>query len=577
MLIRLLRRFAGPYRSRVALVVTLLAGQTLGMLYLPNLTADIINNGVVTGDLHYIWTTGAEMLAIALGVGIVSIIAVYYASRVAMGGGADMRAAVFARVQSFSAREMAGFGTPSLITRNTNDVQQVQVFVQAALTLLVVAPIMCVGGVIMAVRESAALSRLLAVSIPLMLIVVGVVLVVLQPQFRSLQQKIDRVNQVLREQITGVRVIRAFVRTDAEEERFAAANTDLTSTGLRINRVFSVAFPSIQLIMSLSSVAVVWFGGLLIRDESMPVGNLTAFLAYIMQILIAVMMAIFLTILAPRASASAERIEQVLETEPAVVDPPAPVRPLRRRGAVELRNAGFAYPSSRLPVLQDVQLEFHPGRTNGIIGGTGAGKTTLLNLIPRFFDPTGGTVLVDGVDVREQELEQLWASLALVPQMSYLFSGTVATNLRLGRPDATDEELWRALDIAQARPFVAAMPGGLDAPVDQGGTNMSGGQRQRLAIARALVKRPRLYLFDDCFSALDATTDAHLRADLREETRDATVVIVTQRVSTIVDADLIVVLDEGRVAGTGTHAELLEGCGSYREIVASQVGEEAAA
>ena len=577
MLIKLLRRFLRPYRRQVAAVVALLAAQTIANLYLPNLNADIINNGVVKGNLGYIWTTGGLMLGITLVLGVVSIVAVYLASRVAMGAGAEIRAAVFGRVQSFSAREMHRFGTPSLITRNTNDIQQVQIFVQAGLTLIVIAPIMSVGGVIMALHESAALSPLLAVSVPLMLALIGAVLVVVVPQFRSMQGKLDRINEVLREQITGVRVVRAFVRTDAEAERFDEANADLTATALRINRVFSLAFPSVMAIMNLSSVAVIWFGGLLVRDGSMPIGNLTAFLAYILQILMSVMMAVFLMILLPRAVASAERIVQVLEAEPSVVDPPKPVRPLRPTGAVEFRDVSFGYPGSELPALHDLEFALLPGRTSAIIGGTGSGKTTLLNLIPRFFDASRGRVLVDGVDVREQELEQLWGGIGFVPQSAYLFSGTVASNLRFGRPEASDAELWRALEIAQAREFVAAMPGGLDAPVDQGGTNVSGGQRQRLSIARALVKRPRLYLFDDCFSALDAATDARLRAALRTETGDAAVVIVAQRVSTIIDADLIIVLDEGRVVGTGRHRDLLASCDAYREIVASQLGEEAAA
>ena len=577
MLSRLLRTYLGPYRRQVAVVVALLAAQTVANLYLPNLNADIINNGVVKGDLGYIWATGGLMLGITLALGVVSIVAVYFASRVAMGAGADIRAAVFNAVQAFSAREMHRFGTPSLITRNTNDIQQVQIFVQAGLTLIVIAPIMSIGGVIMAVHESAALSPLLAVSVPVMLALIGVVLVAVVPQFRSMQGKIDRINQVLREQITGVRVIRAFVRTDAEAERFGEANSDLTNTALRINRIFALAFPSVMAIMNLSSVAVIWFGGLLVRDGSMPIGNLTAFLAYILQILMSVMMAVFLMILFPRAVASAERIQQVVEAEPSVVEPSKPVRPVAPTGLVEFRSVTFAYPGSELPVLHDVSVELLPGRTSAIIGGTGSGKTTLLDLVPRFFDASGGTVLVDGVDVREQELEQLWSGIGLVPQASYLFSGTVESNLRFGRPDATEAELWHALEIAQAREFVAAMPGGLEAPIDQGGTNVSGGQRQRLSIARALVKRPRLYLFDDCFSALDAATDARVRAALRADTSAAAVVIVAQRVSTIMDADLIVVLDEGRIAGTGSHGELLASCDAYREIVASQLGEEAAA
>jgi ABC-type multidrug transport system fused ATPase/permease subunit len=528
MLIRLLRSYLRPYAGQVALVVALLVIQTAGNLYLPNLTADIINNGVVKGNLHYIWTTGGVMLAITLVLGVVSIVAVYWASRVAMGVGADMREGVFTRVQAFSARDIDHFGTPSLITRNTNDIQQIQLLLQVALTLMVVAPIMSVGGVILAVRESAALSPLLGVAVPVMALVIGVVLVMVVPQFRSMQVKVDRINQVLREQITGVRVIRAFVRSQSEGARFADANADLTATALRVNRIFALTLPALIVILNLSSVAVLWFGGRLVSEGSMPIGNLTAFLAYILQILLAVMMAVMMAILLPRAEASAERVEQVLNTAPSIADPMRPVRPPQMTGLVQFENVAFGYPGSERPVLHGLSFAFRPGETSAIIGGTGSGKTTLLNLVPRFFDATTGSVLVNGVDVRTQELEKLWGSIGLVPQAAFLFSGTVASNLRFGKPEATDAELWRALEIAQAGDFVSAMSGGLDAPIDQGGTNVSGGQRQRLSIARALVKQPQLYLFDDCFSALDAATDAQLRAALKAETRDAAVVIVAR-------------------------------------------------
>ena len=577
MLIRLLRTYLRPYTGQVAVVVALLVVQTVGNLYLPNLNADIINNGVVKGNLHYILTTGGVMLAIALVLGVVAIVAVYWASRVAMGAGADIRGAVFARVQGFSAREINRFGTPSLITRNTNDIQQIQLFLQVALTLMVIAPIMSVGGVILAIKEGAALSPLLAVAVPVMALVIGVVLVTVVPQFRSMQVKIDRINEVLREQITGVRVIRAFVRGRSEGRRFSEANADLTSTALRVNRIFALTLPAMMAILNLSSVAVLWFGGRLVSDGSMPIGNLTAFLAYILQILMAVMMAVMMVILLPRAVASAERVEQVLDTVAAIADPPRPIKPAQVSGLVQFENVTFGYPGSERPVLHELSFALQPGETSAIIGGTGSGKTTLLDLIPRFFDATNGTVLVNGVDVRNQELEELWSSVGLVPQAAFLFSGTVASNLRFGKPEATDVELWRALEIAQARDFVAAMPGGLDAPIDQGGTNVSGGQRQRLSIARALVKQPRLYLFDDCFSALDAATDARLRAAMKLTTRDAAVVIVAQRVSTIMQADLIIVLDHGVIAGMGTHRELLGSCDPYREIVVSQLGEDAAA
>ncbi len=576
MLVRLLRAYLRPYGRQIVVLITLLVAQTVGNLYLPNLNADIINNGVEKGDIHYIWTTGAIMLAIALAVGVLAIVAVYWASRVAMGAGADLRAAVFTRVQSFSTREVNRFGTPSLITRNTNDIQQIQLFLQMGLTIMVIAPIMCVGGMIMAVKEGAALSLLLVVALPVMAVVIGAMLVAVVPQFRVMQVKIDGINQVLREQITGVRVIRAFVRNDSEAQRFAVANEDLTNTALRVNRVFALMLPTMMMILNLSSVAVLWFGGRLVSEGSMPIGNLTAFLTYILQILLSVMMAVMVAILLPRAAASAERVQEVLLTVPVVSDPAQPVRPSLASGVVTFDGVSFEYPGSERPVVEELSFTFEPGQTSAIIGGTGSGKTTLLNLIPRFFDATRGYVLVNGVDVREQAQESLWASLGIVPQAAYLFSGTVASNLRFGRPEASDEELWRALEIAQAKDFVAAMPGALEAPIDQGGTNVSGGQRQRLSIARALVKQPSVYLFDDCFSALDAATDARLRAALKEGTRNAAVVIVAQRVSTIMQAERIIVLDDGRIVGLGTHQELVKSCAPYREIVVSQLGEGAA-
>jgi ATP-binding cassette subfamily B protein len=572
----LLRAFLRPYRRPITILVVLLVAQTVGNLYLPNLNADIINNGVITGKLHYILSTGLVMIAITVLVGICAVVAVYFASRIGMGAGADIREAVFTRVQSFSARDMNRFGTASLITRNTNDIQQIQLFLQMALTMMVIAPIMCVGGIILAIHEGAQLSTLLLVAVPVMAVFIGIVMVRVIPQFRSMQLKIDRINEVLREQITGVRVIRAFVRNDSEAQRFAVANEDLTNTALRVNRVFALMLPTMMMILNLSSVAVLWFGGRLVSEGSMPIGNLTAFLTYILQILLSVMMAVMVAILLPRAAASAERVQEVLLTVPVVSDPAQPVRPSLASGVVTFDGVSFEYPGSERPVVEELSFTFEPGQTSAIIGGTGSGKTTLLNLIPRFFDATRGYVLVNGVDVREQAQESLWASLGIVPQAAYLFSGTVASNLRFGRPEASDEELWRALEIAQAKDFVAAMPGALEAPIDQGGTNVSGGQRQRLSIARALVKQPSVYLFDDCFSALDAATDARLRAALKEGTRNAAVVIVAQRVSTIMQAERIIVLDDGRIVGLGTHQELVKSCAPYREIVVSQLGEGAA-
>jgi len=576
-LLRVLADFLRPYARPVALVVGLLLIQAIANLYLPNLSADIINNGVTKGDLGYIWRIGAIMLALAVVVGILAIVAVYFASRAAMGFGRDVRRAVFERVQQFSATEMNRFGTPSLITRNTNDVQQVQLFVQMALTMLVTAPIILVGGIILAVRENVTLSAILIVILPLMIAVFAVLMYFAIPLFQSMQRKIDRITEVLREQITGVRVIRAFNRIPYERDRFQAANLDLTTTALRVNRIFALALPALLAIMNLSSVAVVWFGGHLIDSGQMPVGNLIAFLAYILQIMFAVMMAVMMIIFIPRAAASAARLEAVLSTQPSITDPEQPVEPTAITGAVEFRDVTFGYPGGEKPVLHGLSFELRPGATTAIIGGTGSGKTTLLNLIPRFFDTTDGAVYVNDVDVRRQPLETLWSSIGLVPQQAYLFKGTIAENLRFGKDDATEAELWHALDVAQARDFVAAMPEKLEAPVDQGGTNLSGGQRQRLAIARALVRRPPLYLFDDCFSSLDAGTDARLRSALKPEARDAAVVIVAQRVSTILSADQIIVLDAGRIVGIGNHQELLSTTEAYREIVASQLGEEAVA
>jgi ATP-binding cassette subfamily B multidrug efflux pump len=577
LLIWLLRTYLRPYSRHVAVVVVLVLVQSIANLYLPNLNADIINNGVVKGDVGYIWRTGGLMLGLTVVLGIIAIAAIYWASLASMGVGRDLRAAVFAKVQTFSAREINRLGTPSLITRNTNDVQQIQLFLQIALTLMVGAPILAVGALIMALREDVKLSAILIVVIPVLGLIVWFMFVKAVPLFRSMQGKIDRINQVLREQIMGVRVIRAFRRTEFEEGRFETANADLTSTALRVNRLFVVAFPALMGVMNLTTVAVLWFGGHLVDSGDMSIGNLTAFLMYILLILMSMMMAIAMVILVPRAEASAARIQEVLTTEPSIGDPAQPADPGQPTGVVEFRDVTFGYPGGEHAVLEDLAFTLRPGETTAIIGGTGAGKTTLLNLIPRFFDVSGGTLLVDGVDVRRQSLERLWGTIVLVPQRAFLFSGTVADNLRFGNEHATDEELWHALEVAQARDFVEEMPGGLGAPIDQGGTNVSGGQRQRLAIARALAKRPAVYLFDDCFSALDAGTDARLRTALRADTKNATVLIVAQRVSTIMHADRIIVLDEGRVVGLGRHEELMRSCEPYREIVDSQLGEAAVA
>ncbi len=577
MLFTLLRRHLPHYTLQVGLVLLLLLVQSIANLYLPNLNAEIINNGVAKGDTAYIVRTGSFMLGVTLLLGLVAVATAYVASRVAQGVGRDLRGSLFTRVLAFSAREMDHFGTPSLITRNTNDVQQIQLFLQLGLMLMVSAPIMAIGGVIMAVHEDVHLSLLLLVIVPLMAGVVAILLRLAVPLFRAMQVRIDRVTLVLREQIMGVRVIRAFVRVAPEAERFERANADLTGTALQVNRIFAAAFPILMGIMNLSTVAVLWFGGRLVDSGDMPIGNLTAFLMYIMQILMAVLMAVGMVIFVPRAEASAERIAAVLDAVPSVTDPAEPREPARETGVVALRDVSFGYLHGERPVLQNITFELRPGETTAVIGGTGSGKSTLVKLMTRSFDVSSGVLEVDGVDVRAQRRDRLWSRLGLVPQQAYLLSGTVADNLRLGRAAATDAELWHALEVAQASDFVAAMPGQLEAPIDQGGTNVSGGQRQRLAIARALVKRPAIYLFDDCFSALDATTDARLRAALKTDTVGAAVLIVAQRVSTILHADRIVVLDEGRVVGIGPHEELMRTCEPYREIVESQLGEAVAA
>ncbi|MGW2157748.1 ABC transporter ATP-binding protein [Nonomuraea sp. NPDC001699] len=577
MLLRLLRVQLRPYGKEITLVVLFQFVQTLATLYLPTLNADIIDHGVITGDTGYIMRVGLVMLGVTFIQIVCSIVAVYYGARTSMALGRDLRAAIFHRVQGFSVQEVNRFGAPSLITRTTNDVQQVQLLVLMTFTMMVAAPIMCVGGIVLALRQDTALSSLLLVVLPVMIVIVGLVVWRMRPLFRTMQERIDRINQVLREQIIGIRVIRAFVRDRHERERFGVANERLTDVSLRVGRLMALMFPSVMLVVNVSSVAVIWFGGQRIADGAMQVGALTAVISYLMQILMSVMMAMFMFMMIPRAEVSAERIEDVLGTEPTVHPPAEPVVPDGHAGELELRSVDFRYPGAEDPVLSGVSFTARRGRTTAIIGSTGSGKTTLLNLVPRLFDATAGDVLVDGVNVRDLDPAALARAVGLVPQGPYLFSGTVASNLRYGRPDATDEELWRALEIAQAREFVEAMPGGLDEPISQGGTNVSGGQRQRLAIARTLVHRPEIYLFDDSFSALDYATDARLRAALAAEITDATIVIVAQRVNTIRDADLILVLDEGRVVGSGDHAELMETCPTYREIVLSQLTEQEAA
>ena len=577
MLIRLLRTYLRQYRKPLALVLVLQLAQTLATLYLPTLNADIIDNGVILHNTHYILTTGGVMLAITLAQILCAIGAVYFGAQVAMALGRDVRQGVFRRVLMFSDREVNHLGTSSLITRTTNDVQQVQMLAIMTFTLLLSAPIMCVGGIILALNQNVPLSSLLLVAVPLLAIILALIISRMRPLFRQMQERLDNINRVLREQITGVRVIRAFVRDPQERERFAGASTQLFDVSLGAGKLMALMFPSVLLVLNLSTTAVVWFGGHLVADGTMQIGSLTAFITYLAQILTSVMMATFMFMLVPRAEVSAERIMEVIDTEPGVAAPASPLPAGPEPGRLELRNVEFRYPGAEQPVLHDISLTALPGRTTAIIGGTGSGKTTLVNLIPRLLDVTAGSLLVGGVDVRELDPAQLSAAVGLVPQKPYLFSGTVATNLRYGNQQATDEDLWRALEIAQARDFVERMPDGLDSRIAQGGTNVSGGQRQRLAIARALVHKPQIYLFDDSFSALDYATDARLRSALATEVTDATMIIVAQRVATIRHADQILVLDAGRIVARGTHAELMESSETYREIVLSQLTEQEAA
>ncbi|MGO4586233.1 ABC transporter ATP-binding protein [Arthrobacter sp. 2RAF6] len=577
MLWKLLVQYLRPHRRLLIAVVIFQLAQSIASLYLPTLNADIIDEGVAKGDTGYILGTGTLMLLITLLQIACSITAVYFGAKAAMGLGRDLRGAIFTRVGEFSEQEVTRFGAPSLITRSTNDVQQVQQLVLMSCTLMVAAPMLSIGGVIMAVRQDAQLSWLIAVSVPVLLVAVGLIVSRMVPLFRKMQVRIDTVNRVLREQLAGIRVVRAFVREDMETERFASANQDVTEMALRAGRLMALMFPVVMLVLNVSSVAVIWFGSFRIDDGSMQVGTLIAFLSYLMQILMSVMMATFMAVMIPRAAVSADRIGEVLQTQSSVRPPENPVTETAGRGELELLDVGFAYPGAEQPVLSGISFRARAGQTTAIIGSTGAGKTTLVNLLPRLFDASSGSVRIDDVDVRELHPDLLWGHIGLVPQKPYLFSGTVRTNLLYGKPDATEEELWRALSIAQAQDFVEEMEGGLDAPISQGGTNVSGGQRQRIAIARALVKQPELYIFDDSFSSLDTATDARLRQALKRHTSGATMVIIAQRVSSIADAEQILVLDDGRLVGRGTHEELLETSETYREIVSSQLAAEEAA
>jgi ATP-binding cassette subfamily B multidrug efflux pump len=573
---KLLVRYLRPAWPLIIAVVVFQLAQSIASLLLPTLNADIIDNGVVTGDIPYIWQTGGVMLAVSLVQVACAIVAVYFGSRLAMGMGRDVRGDLFHRVVAFSQREVGQFGAPSLITRNSNDVQQVQMLVQVSATLMISAPMLAIGGVIMAVRQDAGLSWLMAVAIPVLLVIVGAIVWRMVPAFTQMQKRIDRVNQIMREQLTGIRVVRAFVREREERARFSAASDEVQETALRAGNLMALMFPAVMLVMNVSSVAVIWFGAFQVQENGVQIGTLFAFLQYLMQILMGVMMATFMFVMIPRAAVCANRIGEVLDTEPSVAAPavaaPAPVP----AGRVEFDAVDFAYPGAEDAVLRDLSFTVEPGTTTAIIGSTGSGKTTLIGLVARLFDVTAGAVRVDGVDVREYDPDELWQRIGLVQQRAFLFSGSIASNLRYGNGEATDAELWDALDLAQARDFVEALPEGLEAPIAQGGTNVSGGQRQRLAIARALVKRPEVYIFDDSFSALDLGTDAALRRALDRRLPEATRIVVAQRVSTIRHADQIIVLDHGRMVGIGTHDELVETCETYAEIVESQLAAEAA-
>ena len=577
MLVRLLRRHLQPYTGLLLCVLVLQFAQVMASLYLPTLNADIIDKGVATGDTGYIWRMGAFMLVVSVGQGVCSVAATYLAARSAMSMGRDLRGEVFERVSGFSEREITAFGAGSLITRNTNDVQQVQMLVMMGCTMLVTAPVMAVGGIIMAITRAPSLSWLIGVSVPVLLVAVGLIVGRMLPLFRSYQDKLDTINRVMREQLTGIRVIRAFVREQAETERFEDANTDIARVGERVGQLFVLLFPLVMLVLDVTIVGVIWFGGHQVGDGDVEVGTLIAFMSYLMQILMGIVMASFMTIMIPRAAVCAERISEVLATAPTIISSPDAVDTFPAPGTVEMHDVTFVYPDADARVLAEVSFTVQPGTTTAIVGSTASGKSTVVRLLSRLLEASSGQVLIGGTDVREADPEALWAQMGLVPQQPFLFAGTVASNLRLGREEATDDELWKALEVAQAKDFVSAMDGGLEAAIAQGGTNVSGGQRQRLAIARALVRRPDILIFDDSFSALDVSTDARLREAMGPATAGITKVIVAQRVSTITEADQILVLDGGHLVGSGTHTELLATCPVYREIVTSQLGAEAAA
>lgn len=577
MLRRLIGRFGGRYRGQFATVVLLQAVASVASLMLPNLNARIIDTGVANGDTTYIWHAGARMLAVGGAQAVAQCLAAVFGARLAMGIGRDIRAGLFDSVLNYSSQEVNHFGAPSLITRTTNDVQQVQQFLLMTCIMILGAPITMIGAIVMALREDMGLAWIVAVAVLVMVVLVGIIVSRMTPAFRKNQASIDRINQVVREQLSGIRVIRAFIRERRERKRFDVANQSLMLLGFKIGTFFSLLAPMVMVIMNASTVAVWWFGALRVDSGDMQVGQITAFMTYMIQMLMSVMMAAMMMIQLPRAQVCAGRIMEVLRTRSTVTPAAKPVRELPTTGSMDLINVEFSYPGAEAPVLHDINISLRPGTTTAVIGSTGSGKTTLANLVPRLYDVTGGSIKLDGVDLRKIDMDLMWSRIGLVPQKPYLFSGTVASNLRYGNPEATEDEMWAALRTAQAADFVEQMDGRLDAPIAQGGTNVSGGQRQRLSIARALIKKPEIYVFDDAFSALDVATDARLRAALAAETQDAAVLIVAQRVSTIRDADQIIVLDSGHVVGRGTHAELLESCGTYQEIVSSQMSSQEAA
>ncbi|GAA1858274.1 ABC transporter ATP-binding protein [Microbacterium koreense] len=575
MLVRLLVRYLAPYRWLLAALLVFQFASAIAALYLPRLNADIIDNGLARGDTAYIWSTGALMLTISFGQISASIVATYFAARAAMSLGRDLRRDIFDKVSGFSEREVSTFGAGSLITRNTNDVQQVQMLTMMASTMMVTAPLLAIGGIVMALQQDVGLSWLIGVAVPLLLFIVGLVISRMVPLFRTFQAKLDAINRIMREQLTGVRVVRAFVREDIEEKRFAVANTDIMVVGRKVGSLFVLLFPIAMLVLNVTVVGVIWFGGIQVDAGEVEIGTLFAFMQYVGQILMGVLMASFMTIMIPRAAVSADRIGEVLASESTLTRPADPVRTFDEPGTVRFDDVGFSFPGAEEPVLRGIRFDAARGETVAIVGSTGAGKTTLISLIPRLFDVTSGAVKVGGVDVRDADLDELWKTIGLVPQRPFLFSGTVASNLRFGREDATDDELWHALEIAQGRDFVEEMEGGLEARIAQGGTNVSGGQRQRLSIARAIVHRPDILVFDDSFSALDLSTDARLRQALWRELPEVTKIVVAQRISTITDADRIIVLEDGRMVGRGTHTELLASNETYREIAESQLGVDA--